>query len=292
MYRTHLVNIGIGQGQKESVPFLYSQTEYDEQGHVLMQCSFNAAELVTEKYVFEYDNEGRLVHETYYTDDSDPSEEKTYEYDETGRLVREMKHYLDGSADTTTFHYDSEGMLTEKITADDEGEIESRETFTYQNGKLVLHETTEADNELILKEEFDYDSRGNVISHVRNDDETGEFFRLQLTYSPDGHKEKEEIFNDQDQLVETTYFQMDEQGRVIQTTEDSGRSRRIRNFSFDDRGNNLGYEEVTGTGDKLVVVEHLYDPQNNPQSSLIFMNGAGRSQSQHYELRYEYEYFS
>jgi hypothetical protein len=291
VYRTDLVSVGIGQGRKELVPYLYSQTDYDPEGRVLLQCNYNPAGLVLEKVVFEYDESGRPVHETYYTDDVDPTEEKSVEYDASGKISTERKHYLDGSFDTVEFHYHADGLLMEKVTMNDEGEEELRETISYEQGRVVLRERMEAGGTQLLREEFGYDEAGKMILHIRNDEETGEFFKLRLTYDESGNKQKEELFDEADKLVETTLFDSDEQGRVLKTVEDDGRSLRIKQFRFDDNGNNLGYEETNGSGDRMVVVEHSFDESNNPLTSLVFVNGGYRTQSQHYELNYHYEWF-
>ncbi len=291
IYRTDLVNVGIGQGQKEIVPYLYSETNYDPEGRVLRQCTTNAAGLVTEKVEFEYDPLGRLVHETYYTDDVDPSEEKSFEYDQEGRIMKEKVHYLDGSFDTIEYHYNDEGLLTEKTTVNDEGESEGKEIYTYKKGKPETHEITDGENNLLLSETFGYDDQGNLILHIRNDEESGEYVKMKAYFGDQGNKVREELYDIEENLVEATAFETDGQGRVIRTVEESGRNRRIKHFSYDDKGNGLGYEETSGSGDKLVVVEHHFDQENNPLSSLVFINGSGRSMSQHYELKYEYQWF-
>lgn len=292
VYRTDLVNIGIGQGQRESVPYLASQTEYDENGRVILQSSFSPDGLLTEKFVLEYDDSGHVVHETYFIDEGNPTEEKSYEFDENGRVVRQLKHYIDGSADTTSFTYNQDGFLTDKITINDEDEVETRETFAYCGNKLIKHEIVDQEGNILLSEDFLYDEKGKLIEHIKDDEEGGEYFKLVTKYNEDGRKLAEMLYSEDDKLFETTWFEEDSQGRVVQTVEENDRSRRVKNFHFDDKGNNLGYEETNDNGDKMVVVEHLYDPENNTVSSMVFVNGGGRSMSQHYELKYEYEWYN
>jgi uncharacterized protein YkuJ len=291
VYRTDLVNIGIGQGQRESVPYLASQTEYDENGRVILQSSFSPDGLLTEKVLLEYDENGHVVHETYFIDEGDPTEEKSYEFDENGRVVRQLKHYIDGSADTTSYAYNQDGLPTEKITINEDDEVEAKETFTYNGKKLIKHEMVDQEENILLSEEFLYDEKGNMVEHIKDDEESGEYFKLVTKYNEDGRKLAEMIYSEDDTLFETTWFEEDSQGRVVQTVEENDRSRRVKNFHFDEKGNNLGYEETNGNGDKMVVVEHLYDPENNTVSSMVFVNGGGRGMSQHYELNYEYEWY-
>jgi YD repeat-containing protein len=291
VYRTDLVNIGIGQGQRESVPYLSSHTEFDESGRVISQSSFSAGGLLAEKVVLAYDSAGRVVHETYYVDEEDPSEEKSYEYDDAGRMIKQLKHYLDGSADVTHYQYNESGLLIEKRTVDDEGTVDSRETFAWDGDRLVTHMLVDADGNQLLREDFKYDEKGNMIEHIKDDDEAGEFFRLVVEYNTEGRKIWEKLYDDRGKLFDTTWFEEDEQGRVVQTVEEDSKSRKVKHFNFDDRGNSTGYEETNGNGDKMVMVEHHFDSDNNPLSSLVFVNGQGQATSQHYELRYEHYWY-
>lgn len=291
VYRTDLVNVGIGQGQKQSVPYLSSMTEFDSNGRVIANSSYSPEGILLEKIETGYDEDGRVIRESYYVEEDVPTEEKSYEYNNEGKLEREVKHYADGSSDITSYRYDSAGILIEKITADDEEEVDAVEKFEYRDNKLTRHEITDAEGNPLLLEEFDYDGKGNLISHIRDDEEAGEYYKMLIKYNEEGQKIAELLHNDEDELVETTWFEMDEKGRIVQSVEESSFSRKVKNFSFDDRGNALGYEETDGKGDKVVVIEHIYDPANNPVSSMVFVNGSGRSAGQHYELRYEYEWY-
>ena len=288
VYRTDLVNVGIGQGQMQSVSYLASQTDYDTESRVIMQCSYSASGGVVEKTVFEYDANGRLVHEFYYTGEPEPAEENSYEYDEKGKVCREFKHYIDGSKDTTDYAYDDSGKLIEKVTVDEEGETELREVFGYEGDLLVNHVISDGEDNTVVSEEFGYNEKGQVLLQIRDDNETGEFFKLVVEYNESGRKVSEKIYDEEDELVETTWFDEDENGRVIQTVEENSLRRHEKHFFYDDQGNGLGYEEINEDGDKVVVVEHQLGEHKHPVASMVFVHGAGRSPGQHYELKYEY----
>jgi YD repeat-containing protein len=291
VYRTDLVNVGIGQGQMQSVPYLASQTDYDTESRVIMQCSYSASGVIVEKTVFEYDANGRLVHEIYYTGEPEPAEENTYEYDEQGKVCKEFKHYIDGSKDTTDYAYDDSGKLVGKVTVDEDGETELREVFEYKGEQLVSHVIADGEDNPVVSEEFGYNDKGQVIMQIRNDNETGEYFKLMVEYNEDGRKVSEKIYDEEDELVETTWFEEDENGRVIQTVEENSLRRHEKHFFYDDQGNGLGYEEVNQDGDKVVVVEHQLGEHKHPVASMVFVHGAGRSPGQHYELNYEYSWY-
>lgn len=291
VYRTDLVNIGLGQGQKETVPYLSGKTEFDTEGRPVMQSAYSAEGVLSEKVIMQYDENGRVIHQTYWVDEGDPSEEKSFEYDNSGKVVKELYHYLDGSFDTTFYTYNEDGLLVEKTTIDEEETPERKEVFTYENGKLKSMVITDTEGNKLAKEELGYDDKGNLIQHIKEDFETGEYFKLMVEFSADNHKISEKIYDEEDELLETTWFEEDDKGRIIRTVEENAMFRKIKNFSFDDRGNNLGYEETNANGEKMVMVEHQYDNENNTISSMVFVNGGGRTLSQHYELSYEYEWY-
>lgn len=291
IFKTDLVNVGIGQGQREIAPYLYSHTEYNPEGKVIMQSIFSPSGLVVEKNTTEYDHAGRPIRESYYAEDAEPSEIVTFEYDESGRVTNSKKLYGDGSEDITSYVYNNENQLIEKITETEEGEIEMRETFAYSNGKPVSYKVTDCDGEALLCETFEYNDKGLTILHIRDSDETGEYFKLQTEYNDAGQKVKEMIFDIDDNLVETIYFEMNEVGHIVHTVTQSGSYRKERINNFDSRGNDLGYEEINAQGDSAVKVEHQYDTENNPVATRVFINGGARSMSQHYELDYQYEWY-
>lgn len=291
VYRTDLVNVGIGQGQKQTIPYLSGMTEFDSTGRVIANSSYSPEGILLEKIETSYDADGRIIRESYYVEEDVPTEIKSYEYNGEGKLIKEMKHYADGSSDITSFRYDSSGILLEKITADDEGEVDAMEKFEYRESKLIRHEITDGEGNRLMLEEFGFDGKGNMISHIRDDEEAGEYYKMLIKYNEEGQKIAELLHNDEDELVETTWFEMDEKGRIVQSVEESSFSRKVKSFSFDDRGNALGYEETDGNGNKVVVVEHMYDTTNNPVSSMVFVNGSGRNAGQHYELKYEHKWY-
>ena len=291
IFKTDLVSVGLGQGQKEISPYLYSHTEYDIEGKVVMQSTFHSSGLISEKNVTEYDNAGRVIREIYYAEEEEPSEIVTYEYNGSGKITGSKKIYGDGSEDTTSYVYDEDNLLIERITKDEEGDVETRETFTYSGAKPVTYEVTDDEGTRLLYEEFEYDEKGHTILHVRDSEETGEYFKLQTEYNDAGQKIKEMIFDIDGRLVESTFFEMDEAGHTVHLVVESGPHRRERKFNFDNRGNDLGYEEINAQGDNTTKVEHQYDMENNPVATTVFINSGRHSMSQHYALDYKYEWY-
>ena len=50
IYRTNLVTMGIGQGQIETLPYLFNETEYNSQGGIISQSSYTSDGLLVEMH--------------------------------------------------------------------------------------------------------------------------------------------------------------------------------------------------------------------------------------------------
>ena len=291
IYRTNLVSVGIGQGQIETLPYLYNETEYAPNGAVLSQTVWSTGGMLVEKMGFEYDQAGQLAKQLYYTEPDEPSEAVSFERDEKGLVVKDVRKYLDGSTDTTTYSYDDQGQLKDKITRDDEGIIDLAEEFTWKGKQLLKHETRDGEGNIISLEEFKYDDKGNVTEHIQTDEETGENRRTVTTYNENNQKTKEEVFNEEGDLVEEYIYVLDESGRVVASEYDSAQKWSATEYHFDERGNNLGHVETDEEGNQLLSVEHTYDEQNNRVETIVFSNGGTLATNQHYKLLFEYEWY-
>lgn len=292
VFRTNLVNVGIGQGQMVMPPYLYSTAEFDRQGRTVSQSNYSQDGVLQEKLIREYDQAGQVVKEFYFTEEGAPSEVITFNRDEQGRMLSEIKTYLDGSQDTTTYHYDQEGRVTEKVTVDDEGDTDQTEKFTWKEKLLIRHEVKDQEGQVTGLDEFSYNERGLVSEHRRVSEETSEHFKMVTRYDKEGRKSSEALYDEDGDLQTMTRFEYNEQGILISTSLESASKKNTTTYTYDERGNLLGQEEVNEEGHQVVWVEHSYDEGGNLTGTVVFINGRNISQSQHYELRYEYEWFN
>jgi hypothetical protein len=292
VFRTNLINVGAGQGQMETVPYLINTTEFDENGHILSQCTFTEEGIVTEKIAWEYNDKGQIMKELFFSEEEDPSEIITFERDEKGTILRDLKEYMDGSIDTTTYLYDSNNKLIQKTTKDDEEVTDSNEKFTWNGALLTHHEITDAENKQIIIEEFMYDPNGNMLEHKKIDRETGENFKRAYLYNEKGQKLNEELYNERGKLVESVTYTLDQEGRLTAATTEGFQKNSITRVFYDENGNNTGQEQTNSVGEQMVLVEHSWDKEQNLVSSTVFVDGRGITMSQNYELNYEYEWFT
>jgi len=291
VYRTNLVNVGIGQGQMQTVPYLASVTEFTPGGLTRSQSSFSSEGILAEKMAWEYDENGRVRSQSYFSEDVEPSEIILFERNAKGDVLKETKQYIDGSADTTTYVYDDKERLTEKITVDDEGKPDLREVFTWNENLMVKREVFDAEGNITELDEYAYDAAGHMVEHRRVDEETGENFRMVSKYNEAGHKVKDQLYDEDGELVETSRYSFDKTGKVTSLAVESDDKNSTTRYLYDEKGNHLGHEEVNHEGDQVLWVEHTYDGENNLTGSVVFANGGRVAMSQHYELQYVYEWF-
>ncbi len=291
IYRTNLVNVGIGQGQMEAVPYLLNVTEFNRNGLTTSRSSYSAEEVLTERITWNYNENDQVMCEYYYTDEDEPSEIITFERDGKGQVIKDKKKYLDGSEDVTTYNYNENDQLIEKLTIDDEGSTYSREEFTWNEKNLIRHIITDDEDNKVESDEFVYDGNGNVQEHKRINEETGENYKTVSKYNDSNYKTSEKLFNENNVLMESTVFKTDKNGRMLSSITESPQKKSTTSYFYDENGNNLGQEETNEEGNKVLWVEHSYDEQNNLINTVVFINGGMVSASQHYELTYEYEWY-
>lgn len=291
VFRTNLVNIGIGQGEMKTVPYLLSITELSPEGKTTSRSNFSSDGTLLERMEWVYDHQGQVTNEYYFAGEDEPSEAVRYERDGKGRITRDIKKYLDGSEDITTYQYDENNHLTVKLTIDDEGGVYTREIYNWDGDNLILHTLTDSENNIVEKDEFVYDNNGNILEHSRLNEETGENSRIVCKYNDANFRISENIYDGNNFLIESMLYNPGEDGRLLSSETKSIQKSSLTTYLYDERGNHLGQEETDQSGNQVLWVEHTYDEGNNLISSVVFMNGGMPNSSQHYELRYEYEWY-
>jgi YD repeat-containing protein len=291
VYRTNLVNVGLGQGQLKTIPYLFSVTENYPDGLIRSRSTYAADGTLNEGIQWEYDEKGQVLCEKYFTDENEPSEIIRYERDTDGRILRDIKKYLDGSEDITTYSYDGNGHLTGKLTLDEEGNLYSREEFNWEGNNLTFHRITDTENNETEKEEFKYDQNGNVLEQKRRNLETGENTMIVTEYDQNNRKTGEKLFDGDDNLMESISYTHDQEGTLLGTANVTPQKNSHTRYFYDNHGNHTGQEETDEEGNRLLWVEHTYDDNNDLANSVVFVNGGLMVPGQHYELNYEYEWY-
>lgn len=271
--------------------WLYSQSEFDQRNMLTEQSVYAQDASLVERTIKEYDDNGFLLREKYFIEDNELSEEKSYERDEQGLLLRELKHYIDGSYDTTTYQYDSQHRIVDKIISNDEGEVEQKLINEYRGDYLVKTQVFDGDGKMLWADEFKFDEDGNSVEHKWIDNEKGSNSYMVSSYNSSGQKKEETSYDEDGEIVKQTFYEENEHGKLLTITEESSEKNVVIRFVYDEHGNAISQEEIDDQGRQLVLVKREYDQDNNLVRSEVFIDGLGKSISQHYELVVEYQFY-
>jgi hypothetical protein len=271
--------------------WLYSQSEFDPKGNLTEQSVYTQSGSLVERTIKDYDEKGFLLREKYFAEAGEQSEETSYERDENGLVVKELKHYIDGSFDTTTYNYDSQHRILLKITVNDEGEVEQKVVNEYRDDFLLKTSLFDCEGNLIRQDEFKYDEKGNSVEHKRVDNESGEDAFIVTTYNSNGRKKTEISYDEDGDIInQTTYFE-DENGQLLSIVEEGSEKNLVIMFTYDERGNTIHQEELDNEGRQLVSVKREFDDDNNLVRSEVYIDGQGLTLPQHYEISFEYKFY-
>jgi hypothetical protein len=181
-------------------------SEFDPDGRPLKEMRYNRHGEFEEMFEYGYDDQGNLLRESYYPVENEIAEEKTFVRNDAGQILRILKHYLDGSVDTTTFEYNEAGELSKRTTTTDEGEVEQVETFEWENGVLVGQQILDEHGELISEPDVDtvkpgqtrviHDEKGQVITEEELDEDGEIYMTVNRSYGEDGLADEVEVFID------------------------------------------------------------------------------------------------
>jgi len=178
-------------------------TEFDRNGHPLKEIKYDRKGDFEEMFSFEYDEKGLLVRESYYPEEDMAAEETTYEWDSKGLLVNSIKHYLEGSADTTTYFYDDNHRLVKKITASEDEEPQE-EIFEYEGEP---HDAQGIADEQDTNHRITRNENGQVILEEVYSDEEVLLTKIERKFNEDGNPSEVEIYIDgQGKTISRHYF--------------------------------------------------------------------------------------
>jgi YD repeat-containing protein len=289
LYRKNLS--GTTRSTEPAEYWLYSHSEYDQNGNLTEQTVFTQNGLMVEKIMNEYDDIGFLVREKYIVDEDEPAEEKSYERNENGLVLKEFKHYTDGSYDTTIYTYDSQHRIVSKITSDDGGEVELKMLNEYRGDFLFKTQLFDGEDILLQSDEFSYDEKGNSAEHRHIDNETGENTRVVTEYNSNGRKKCEIRYDEDGDVISETAYHENENGLLLSITEENEEGEVVTRFEYDVQGNQVSQLETDEEGTEKIRVLREFDEASNLVRSEVFVDGQGRAPDQHYELKFEYQFY-
>ncbi len=281
----------VNDEQPELLGHLNHFQEFDVNGHPVKDSKYNRNGELEERYEFTYNEAGQLASETYFQEEDEAAEKKTFIYNNAGKLEMLLKHYLDGSVDTTNYSYNESGQLISTVRQDDEGETELVERFTWTDGKMTLEETFDGQENPLTRRSMNYNTEGNITELVSWNAEEDTEIRTVNEFDETGQLSSVKRFDSDGDLMDAHIFQLDEEGNRISFTENTYGPKVQTQIVYNGKGKPVKEEEVTEEGDVLTRVERKYDEEDRELETEVFIDGQGQTITRHYFLKYDYTFF-
>jgi len=280
---------GLEEEEIRGHEYPYQSTQFDENGNVLSEETFDQDGEIEHKLSYSYDGQGRMVEEILIEEDDFVSEHRTMEYDEQGKLCREQLHYLDESFDETTFTYSDDGLLLSKRTTGSDGEAGNRIEFAYEGKFLVSEIEYDPEGDMISKKLFGFEEGKLTEESVESKDEE---WRLIHEYDETGKRLSSKRYNSKGQLVERSTFSYDEAGHATGISEETVSGTEQVRMEYDEKGNLLVQESLNQEEEVLSRIDRTYDEHNQVLTTHVFVDGRGQRAMQDYRIRFDYEFYT
>ena len=268
---------------------LQSKNEYDPDGNLILEITFNAAGNINEKNEYKYDAQGRQEISIIYSEEDEPLETRRTYYDEDGNVLKEEIIYLDGTVDSTEYHY-KEGLLIDKVQKTDEEEIESRETFNYEDGRMVLYEKFNEDGKMVYQLKNTYKQSMIEETEIRSL-ENEQPSRQVIHYNKAGRRKEELHYDHRDRLVSRNQYEEDDQGRIIRVKEENVGSKNLTELMYDEQGRPKSQVETDVNGETVSQIERFYNDEGRMRQARVLYREPITGTLQENYLVYEYDYF-
>lgn len=133
--------------------------DYDLNGKLIENKSYNYRGILTSKGIYKYDDEGREIEYTNYNGDGNVRNSTNKIYNDKGILVKEINIFGD-DYEEDNFKYNNKGKLVEKTEQDGE-----KERYFYdKKGNLIKEESIYSFGN--AKSLYKYDKKGNLIESI------------------------------------------------------------------------------------------------------------------------------
>jgi antitoxin component YwqK of YwqJK toxin-antitoxin module len=270
--------------------YVTATQEFDINGNLTSQRSFNRDGEPGENNEYSYDEKGRVKEELIYYEDNELAETHRYVYADDGKVLEEQIEYQGGAKDTVTYSYNSSGKLLERKQIDEEGEIESLDKYEY-DGELITQESIyNGDNELITDAKHTYDAKGNIVETIALSKERGEKIRTVYEYDEQGRRDCIEHYNGNGQVFARTTYTFDESGNMTEMLEEDTVATKTTKFENDAEGRVTLQEEFNEKEELNHRIERTYDENGELIESVVYVDRHDQGPDQYYATRVSIEY--
>jgi antitoxin component YwqK of YwqJK toxin-antitoxin module len=274
----------------EGHQYVNGTKEYDVNGNLICQKSFNRDQENGEHVEYRYNDLNQVIEELIFFDDDQLAETHRYEYDEQGRVKYESISYQEGSMDHVNYTYHSNGKLHERVQEDEEGTVESREVTEYDGEKLTRESLYDAEGELVSDTRHTYDEKGNLIETIAWTAEHDEQVKISYEYDEKGRRECTETFSGTGQIVARTTVTYDDKDNVIEMLEEDTIATKNTKITYDEKEQAVLQEEFNEQEELNHRIERTYDEEGQLIESLVYVDRHDQGPDQYYAVRVDFEF--
>lgn len=275
----------------EVISYPYFVREYDAEGNLLKDITYNETGEIQEHFTYRYDENGRRIEACSFFDAEEIAETTRYRYTDEGEPLEADRVYADGSEDSVHYQYDAAGRKTGRWIVNEDGEEEERETWRYdEQGKEVWYEKVEW-GEPVFTEEQQYDENGRVSQVILWDGSTDHTVLNHLFYDDDGQRNRIEKYNEAGKLLSVIEIPGFEQGQPSAIVESGPEGYKRTLMTYDAEGKVVLQQEYNQEEQLINEITRTYNEMGLITSTEVTNDRQGQGMNQHYRIEYGYEFF-
>lgn len=290
-YRSDFTIRSVMDEEVDIVRYLYLEKEYDENGNLVSDKTFDEDGSYQEFTTCGYDHRNRKIWVQNQFDEDEITDTTHFEFGEGDKPISARKVYADESEDSIVYTYDQDGNLIERKTINDEGDIEEWVVRRYNaNGQEVFYERTEH-GEVVFREEQQYNEAGKPVRVVLWEADSDRTTEHRVVYDEEGYQKRLEKYYETGRLLGVTEIVRHEEGQPLEILDkgESGTNRTL--FTYDEKGRAVLQQEFNSGGLMINEIIRSYDEMGNLVATEVTSDRQGRGMNMHYRIDYEYEYF-
>ena len=286
-----IYRIDLNSGQTEANNnALQKELRYDKNGNLIKEINYNPPGVVDQIVAYKYDQNNRLIDESCFDDEEELLEKTIFEWGPNGHKTKAVKHYQDGSFDTTTYKFDANNKLIEKECVDDENEAESKDVFTYQGDLLTEHINYDEDGDIAERTSFIFEQGKKIEErHWESSDQAENLKKFQ--YDEDGNLLKELYYNPSGQLIKKTEYISYQDGLMTEFVDEDPYGKVTTKLQYDENRNIIFQEQTNGKGELNHRIERVFDEHQRVLETNTFVNVHGRGVNLSFREIHQYELF-
>lgn len=219
----HTINyLRSGYEENDITPedYISSIAEYDAQGNIISENSYNPDATLQSATVTEYDDNHHPLLVKNYDGEGMLCEQASFVY-EDGRLMEQKVCYGEGMPEYTTRMVYENGRLVRRDCYDeDEFSYTERKLSYDEKGQLVKDVEFDEDGNEMYVTVNQYDEKGQLTGRVRDEIQQKDRRSVAFEYDENGNKIKDLIYNYDEMLIAKMYYRYDADNRLVEEEEE------------------------------------------------------------------------